>query len=400
MEHAPVDGGRDGVVRGQGVLLVGLRGGAVRAAERLGVAPWALFERSPSAALAQRVPRRRQVDLSRREPFLRALRELCAGERPGAVVPVGEGAVTAAAWARTELGLPGNDRECARCCTDKIAMKRACAEHGVRCTAWRVVEPGAAPGELVRELGLPLVLKRPRTSGSRGLVLARDETSAAAALDERRLAERFVHGREMSVESFVLGGRVLFTNPTEYLVPLHANVLPAALPAEVLAAVLRLNERAVAAMGVERGMTHVELFLTPEGPVFGEIAARPPGGRIMALLQRAWGFDPWEALLRVELGEDPGLPEAPRRLAGVWILHPGAGRVRAVEGAADAQAVPGVRRLVVRVGAGDEIPPRLGSGQDVGFIEVEGARRDDVVVALERACSALRFRLGAEEPAG
>ena len=38
----------------------------------------------------------------------------------------------------------------------------------------------------------------------------------------------------------------------------------------------------------------MEVFLGEEGPVFGEIAARPPGGYLMDLIPRAYGFDPWE----------------------------------------------------------------------------------------------------------
>ena len=175
--------------------------------------------------------------------------------------------------------------------------------------------------------------------------------------------------------------------------PRHANVVPAALEEGVRAAVLQLNAAVIAGLGVERGMTHVELFLTERGPVFGEIAARPPGGRLMPLLRRAWGFDPWRALLQVELGEPARFPAQPRRVAGTWILHPGAGTVSSVEGREEAARVPGVTRVRVRVDRGARIPPRLGTGQDIGYLQAEGPTRDGVARALERAHAALQIRL-------
>ena len=133
-------------------------------------------------------------------------------------------------------------------------------------------------------------------------------------------------------------------------------------------------------------MTHLELFRTPDGPVFGEVAVRPPGGRLMRLLRRAYDFDPWSVVIRLELGERPGvLPSKALRGAGVWMLHPGAGRVRSVRGLAAASRVRGVRKLVCRIRAGSVLEPRAGSGSDVGWFEVWGKDRDEVQERMQRA---------------
>jgi hypothetical protein len=207
------------------------------------------------------------------------------------------------------------------------------------------------------------------------------------------MAERWQDGVEMSVESLVAGGRVLFTNPTEYFVPAEANVAPAVLPEAEHAGILALNARVLEALGVERGMTHVEVFRTPQGPRFGEAAVRPPGGRIMRLLRRAYDFDPWEALLRIELGEVPALPRRALRAAGVWMLHPGAGRVASVRGLAAARRVQGVRKLVCRVRAGSVVGPRVSTGYDVGWIEVRGRDRDEVARRLLAAHDLVRIEM-------
>jgi biotin carboxylase len=337
------------------VILLGRRAGAMRAARRLGL----------------------EVSL---EP---------SGARPDAIMALRERFVVPAARAREALGMPGLPLLAALRATDKAMMKDAARRAGIPCAAFEPLMPGGSLRGVAHRLGLPLVLKRREGSGGRGSFVLEDP-ERAPWVPPNYIAERPVEGREMSVESIVADGRILFANATEYFVPSFANILPA--PFDATEA-LELNARVIAALGITRGFTHCEIYLTARGPVFGEIAVRPPGGRIMRLLERAYGFDPWEALLRVELEEAPALPARAKGYAGAWVLHPGAGRVREVSGVEEALAVPGVTGARVRVRPGDVIRPREGTGQDVGWIEAHGATRDDVARALEAAHKAVRIVL-------
>jgi len=376
------------------VLLLGFRRGALGAAERLGLAVHVLHREPPARALLGRVASWGVADLesSPTETLERAL-ELLDGRAVDAVLPSIEATVLPAAHVRARLGIGGNDPACARRCTDKSAMKAAVRAAGLACTDWREVGSDTQAGELIDGLGLPLVFKRLQSSGGRGQSLARDAREAREAIAPGMLAERFVHGREMSVESFVHEGRVLFENPTEYLVPRHANILPAVLEPRTLETIRELNRTAIRALGVSRGITHLELFLTETGVVFGEMAARPPGGRLMNLLRVAWGFDPWRAWVELELGLPRTFPESARRAAGSWMLHPGEGTVQRVGGLAEARATPHVSRVRCRVRPGDRIARRLGTGQDVGYLQAVAPDRDRVATALLAAHERLRFEL-------
>ncbi len=321
-----------------------------------------------------------------------------ADRRIAAVFALTEGAVLPAARIRRRLGLAGDPPEVATRATDKLEMKRAVSRAGIPCARFVGAE-GTGPGELVERLGLPLVVKDRVGSGGRGarLVVRRDELTEPLA--PGRLAESFVDGVEMSVESLVAQGRVAFSNPTEYLRVRWANVVPAALEPATLAAVLDLNARAVAAIGVRDAFTHMELFLTPDGPVFGELAARPPGGYITDLIELAYGFDPWRAWLRLGLGEKPAAFPPPARSAGALLLHPGAGVVRRVAGVERARGAPGVERLKLRVEPGAAVAERLGVSQEVGHVLVTGRDRDQVAARLERAGRSLEFEMeAAPEP--
>jgi len=386
------------------VVLVGHRKGAIAALRRMGHSAIVLVPAStPRHVRDDVVVASRTIDV-RGDPaaLVAAARDAVeeAGATPAAVVALAERTVVAAARIRAWLGLAGNGRETALACADKRRMKEVAFAAGIPTARWVEVHAGTDAERLLETLGLPLVLKPRRDSGGRGQTVVRraeDLAPALAAIDPTspgHLAESFVEGVESSVECFVSGGRVVFANTTEYFVPRHANILPSALDPAARAEVVDLTERVIEALGVERGITHTEVFRTASGPVLGEIAIRPPGGRLMALIKRAWGFDPWEALLRIELGERFEFPADPKRVAGVHILHPGVGRITAIEGVEAAEAVPNVRRVKLKVAVGDVVTERVGSGQDIGAIQAEAGTRDEVAEALTHACAALRVELG------
>ena len=388
------------------IVLVGYRPGALHAASRLGLRTLLVDDKPPSEAAQRRIQGSVCIPVEQDpEASAAAIHEALDGSTPRAVVATGERRVLEAAHLRARLGLPGIDPATALTARDKPQMKARVRAAGVRCTDWAELDPTTSAQDLMPALGLPLVLKRRDGCGTAGLVRARTEAEVADALaslsPEARphwMAERFVHGNEMSVESFVHQGRILFVNPTEYYVPGFSSIAPAALAETEREAVCELNAAALAALGLTQGMTHLELYRTEEGPVFGEVAVRPPGGRLMRLLRRAYGFDPWETVIQLELGgAPPDLPASHGRVAGVWMLYPGPGRVVSARGFAAARRVKGVRKLVCRTRAGRVLEPRGSTGRDVGWIEVSGRSRDQVAERLEAAHGRIHFEM---EPLG
>ena len=376
------------------IVLVGSRDGALAAAEEMGLSVLLLAERRPPPGRREALADYARVDL-RADPadLIARARSLAGRRRIAGVIALTEAAVVPAAHIRAALGLDGLDVAVARRCHDKLLMKRAVREAGIVCTDWVAVEEDTRAKDLVERLGLPVVVKPRRSSGSRGTFVAHHARALRGALEPDHLAERFVRGVEMSVESFVVEGRVVFKNHTEYHVPFWANVLPAALDRDTARAVDAVNRRAIAALGITRGITHLEVFLTERGVVFGEIAVRPPGGHLMELMTRAYGFDAWRALLEIELGRAPELPARPERFAGSWVLHPGAGVVSHVRGLRAAERAEHVDSVHCRVRRGDTVGPRLGTGNQVGHVLASARSRDEVVLALRAARELVRIDL-------
>jgi biotin carboxylase len=384
------------------LVLVGLRRDALRAARSFGLRILLVEERPVPASVRARVAGVAALAFDAPDEALRdALDPFVGSDAPRAVVAAGERGVSTAARIRAAYGVPGITPETARRARDKVEMKRAVRVAGVPCTEWVAITPETTAADVVTTLGLPTVFKERWGSGSRGVTIARTWPEVLTCLEamradppERWMAERHVTGEEMSIESFVSGGRILFTNPTEYFVVGYANIAPANLDPAEMAALLALNAGALAALGIRQGMTHLELYRTAAGPLFGEVTVRPPGGRIMRLIRRVYGFDPWQAVIAVELGQSFDFPAAARRHGGVWMLHPGPGRVERIEGFDEARAVKGVRKLVCRLAVGDVVEARESTGRDTGWLEVSGLTRDAVA---ERLCRARQYlRVGME----
>ena len=372
------------------IVAVGLRPGFVQAAERLGRPLLAVVERAPGPKMAARLADAVVADLDGDDRQWDEVADRLAARAPAAVVALTERAVLPAAHLRAALGLPGQSVASAVLCSDKRAMKRAARAAGLRCADVVEADEGLGADEIVAQLGLPLVVKYAVSSGGRGTVVVRDRAGVPDRLPPGAMAESFVDGVEMSVETFCAGDRALLVNPTEYVEPAWSSLVPAELGAD-LGAVVAHAQAARRALGVTDGITHLELFRTPTGLVFGELAARPPGGHLMRLIELAYGFDPWEVVLRIALGEVPDLPDRARQSAAVRILHPGAGTVEVVED--QATGLPGVEEVSVRVKPGDVLGVREGTGQEAGHVIVTGADPAQARARLAAAVGEVRIEV-------
>lgn len=304
------------------------------------------------------------------------------------------------AIARQELGLEGPSVETTTAFRDKAHMKDLLRSKKLPCARHALLHGPEPAWAFAETAGFPMVLKPPAGAGCRATYRVSSPQELARVLDEVRpqpdrpvLAEEFLTGAEYSFETLTVGGKVRFHSITRYYPsPLEvmenpwiqwAVVLPRDISGPEFDAVKKLGPKVVKAFGLKDGMTHMEWFRRPDGSVaIGEIAARPPGARIVDItgaahvdaagrpvdLYRAWAravvdgaFDgPWER----------------RYAVGVAFLRGmGRGRIVAVEGLDEAQRKMG--KLVI-----DARLPKVGWQRAQGY-EGEGTvivRHEDTEV--------------------
>lgn len=282
-----------------------------------------------------------------------------------------ESSVLVASVCRRALGTRKTKDTIARRCSDKQHMKELMREHSVPMVDFLFRSDAESADQVFDQLGPKVVIKQRRNSGGRGLTIASSAQEVAARKERGLLYERFVDSHEMSVESIVRDGKIVFTSTTNYIVKTHANIVPANIPDAILERALEINRIVISALKLSWGMTHAEFYWpadgSPDGVLFGEVALRPPGGYIMDCISLAFGFDAWEGFIANELNLSFVFPQSHDQTAGVAMLHAGEGTVQSVTGTELVKQMPSCCGLKMLTKPGAVVSKRVGVGEISGY---------------------------------
>ena len=135
--------------------------------------------------------------------------------------------------------------------------------------------------------------------------------------------EEFVDGEELTFDTVCADGDILFENvlwyrPRPLQMRMHEWVSPVSIALRDLTVPdlqdgRRMGVQVLAALGFRTGFTHMEWYRKAAGEaVFGEIAARPPGARVVDLMNVATRRRP---LRRLGRGGAARAPDASARAA-------------------------------------------------------------------------------------
>ena len=317
-----------------------------------------------------------------REASVAALREAHAD---GIAVFTDAAQQPAADLAR-ELELPFHSPQTALWLRDKLEQRRALRAGGLPVPAALALsrsDVGTRAEAEALEVTWPAVLKPRRGSGGSETFLVRGPDELLVVLEdvprEREfILEEYLPDRPdssgapvadmVSVELVVVDGvsrHVAISGRFPIVAPLRENggFLPSHLDTDASAAVVDAAKQAAAALGVERGVLHIEVKQTPAGPRIVEVNGRV-GGIVPMLLRRLGGPPLITWALRLALGLDVG-PFEPV-VAGavafyyVWLPPVGDFDVREIQGFDAVMSLPQVDQAWLNRQAGDRVSSREG----------------------------------------
>ncbi|MCH0538569.1 ATP-grasp domain-containing protein [Streptomyces sp. MUM 203J] len=294
---------------------------------------------------------------------------------PVAVLSLTELGLEPAAAAARRLGAVGVAPEAVRDTRDKVRMRRALER-----TAPQLNPPFAAGDDergLVERVfgdGCAVVAKPAGGTGSHGVRLLREMAELGEELRcPGVVLERYVEGREFSVEALSSGGRHRIMGVAEKRVGPGgfvevAHVMP---PPELEAGaegrVVGAVEELLDAVGLADGPSHTEVKLGGDGRVTViETHTRPGGDGIPDLVRLTTGVDWRRAALGWALGEEPRRGEPAAKAAASVFLTAPPGRVALVH---PAPAPPHVDLAAweVYVEPGDPVQPLRSSADRLGM---------------------------------
>jgi len=284
---------------------------------------------------------------------LEAVRDLerATGLRPDAVVPILELNLHVAVAIAGHYGLPSLATESLALVRDKHTMKQAFESAGIPCARHRLFATLDELTEVAAELTYPLVLKPRDFAGSVGIIMVNEPSELAAAFahcraslleiaptydfsDGRYQVEEFIAStHEVSVEVINYEGQraVLAVTDKAKGAPPYFTETGQLVPSTE-SGNIRLRELAIKACEVlliDRGIAHVEVLLNGSDDLYlVEVAARPGGDGIMDLIDRVYGFNPYDlhiAAYRRTINTLPDIPSTPQGVGAIGFLKAPAG---------------------------------------------------------------------------
>ena len=345
----------------------------------------------------------------------------------GIVAPGTDWPVAIAARVAERLGLPHPLAPSVAALTvSKLRQRARLAERGIPQPPYTVCRVAGDGARAWQELGggtpggpLALVVKPADRQGQAGIGVARSageaEVAVAAAVAASRggicLAEVLIDGSEVTVNAFSVAGRFQAiivsdrdTDPERAFGVALAHVWPSLLPAAWVEEAARAAAAAAEALGITDGPTYTQLVIDREGRAqVVEVAARLGGGHDAELCLAAVGVDLAALTVAAALGEaiDPA-QVLPRSAAGGattrFLAAERAGLLRAVEGLAAAEALPGVERVRSYRSPGAEIGVLRRGNDRHGAVLAVGASRAEAVERAARAAAAVRFVTSDDRP--
>ena len=227
----------------------------------------------------------------------------------------------------------------------------------------------------------PIHIKPFDRAGAAGHRLIQSEKDIEEKLDDSNfpcLMESHLEGVEVSCEVFIHRGKIKFLNITEYVVFGYSMMAPPSPEIEKKRPQIRKAcQQLIDAFQLEYGVIHPEFFLADDGRIhFGEVAFRVPGGHIYELIQKTYGFNPFEAHL---LCFDPDVKDEEFKSlfpderkanghAGSLLVYPRVKRIQGLDIPKELEEHPGFDRHNMFTPVERKVPDREGYGNHHGTV--------------------------------
>jgi biotin carboxylase len=341
------------------------------------------------------------IDLNDCESLTRAVTDY--GGIDG-VVSMAEVGVRAAANISARLNLSSISEKAAANATSKAAMRRNWEQIGRYSTSFEVATTVNEARLGSERLGrFPLIFKPDRSlGGSRGVTRVERTEDVENAFDTAQggglpnsdvVIEHCVEGSEHSAEVLVWKGKtsvLCIGQKIKSLLPYRVDVsvqYPARLTGLQESIIGDMCDRAVKALGLTKGVAHIEFGHTDQGPVLFELGARCGGGHTPQIAHHVSGVNEFVEACRMACGLPPSQFEPTyRRGADYRFLVFPPGIMKRIEIPEKLRVQDGVLDVSVTVQPGDEIRLLRSTSDRAGFLVATGETLEEAAERADRGC--------------
>jgi biotin carboxylase len=312
-----------------------------------------------------------------------------------------------------ELNLPGISIETAYLAINKLAMKQCFFSGGIPGPWFYLVESAKDLIKVIRDKGLPIIIKPVDSRGARGVLRITHANQAEWAFrnsinhspSSKLIVEEFLEGPQISTEAIIINGvgySVGFTDRNyefidrffPYIIE-NGGGFPSRLKEDDQKVVADTAIKAGLAMGIMDGIAKGDMVLTNKGPKVIEIAPRLSGGWFSTdQIPAGLGVDLVGSAIKIALGEKVESSEFKSKYhkgVAVRYFFPEPGRVVSIENTEQFRNRSWVHKLGFFVKPGDIIEPVTNHTKRAGFVITTGETRNQAVGRAEQVVDTIKI---------
>ncbi|WP_107923786.1 ATP-grasp domain-containing protein [Lysinibacillus parviboronicapiens] len=263
---------------------------------------------------------------------------------------------------------------------------------------------------LTKKMVYPLIVKSPKSTGSKDVLLAEDESQLDKHLrflrsknpGETMMIEEYIEGPQYLVEAFVYKRQAHIIGIIEQEITQGKRFIItgygvlAEVPNDIQTGIEEVLHSIVKAFNIENGTLHLELRLTKNGWKLIEINPRISGGAMNNMLLAAFGFSLVEETLKLFLGEHPNVnPRHKKFIFTKYVIIDSRGILERVIGKTRATNATNVVEVYVKPRKGTILTPPLSMGHRYAYVIAEGATLAEAQNNATTAAKEIKFLLKA-----
>jgi S-sulfo-L-cysteine synthase (3-phospho-L-serine-dependent) len=353
------------------------------------------------------------ADTSSDAELLATTRRLAANSEVAGVTSSSDYFILAAALLARAWRMSGPSPEAVRNCQHKGRQRQILAAAGLPGPRYAIAVTESDALASARGIGFPIVMKPVRGSGSFGVRLCKTEREVleharsvlARTVNERNIkiasgvvVEEYIDAEEFSVETFH-GKAIAIIRKHLGSLPHFVEIghdIPSGLSSADEAVLESYAMKAVKALGLEWGASHVEVRMRDGEVAIIEVNARLAGGMIPELVRHARGIDLVGSQVTAALGRDAQVAGVGKARAGSirFLVSERGGILRSAERAvARISSVQGAADVAMYKSAGEHVTPAVDFRGRLGHVMTVSDDADTAAHSAEQCLEALRSQL-------
>lgn len=380
------------------ILLIGGRDHTIHKIKKLGI-DYTLFQ-TPELTTEEQIKSSKRLivcDYEKTNEVVALAATLHQLGKFDAIVSFAEYGMYTAAICAKELNLPSNDIKPVEFTRDKINMRYLLSKHNLATVKFKVCESIHDVKEFFISLNKKSIVIKPFSGGgSCGVSFIQNENEIESAWKWSSevgilpmLAEEYIEGKELSVESISLGGKHEIAMITEKVTTGFPNFIetghqaPARLDAKIKLQIEELVIQFLDLIGQKTAPAHTEIKLTDSGPKIIESQTRIGGDQIWEMTEMITGVD----LMSETICHLVGMPLPERRstaeAASIRFFTHENEEISAVLNVEEAAKLPEVIRVNCSLKSGDKLGSLKSSDSRQGYVFCKGSTVENAIINAE-----------------